>query len=53
MFFERFCSALGHLAFLAAVGVVMTTMTVAALNAASVSVGPSCHAGGCITLAAN
>ncbi len=53
MIFERFCTALGHLAFLGAVGLVMTTMTFAALNAASYSAGPMCHSGGCITLASN
>ncbi len=45
--------AAGHIAFMCTTGLFITAMSVAALNAASMSAGPRCPVGSCITVALN
>lgn len=52
MVVDRFCRIVGQIGFLCAVGAIMTLVSIAALNAASMSGGPLCGMDGCVTLAA-
>ncbi|MEO1281079.1 MAG: hypothetical protein AAFV69_05020 [Pseudomonadota bacterium] len=51
MTIDRFWNALGAAAFFVAAGFLTTSMSIAAIQAASFSSGPSCHATGCYTVA--
>ncbi len=50
---DRIWSIVAQVSFLCAVGLVMTLMSVAAIDAASMGAGPMCGLDGCVEIAVN